>query len=107
MSQQLVYLRGDTLGLKTSVLASNNLRELKRKVTALAGKNTAAVTLFRPLGSATNDTEEADHRLLLNDLRFSPVAGKDVEEGTAYEEGSTLTNTTVVSCFGVQFRRLR
>lgn len=45
--QSLVYLRSDVRGLKTTVLMSNSLRDLRRKITTLAGKNTGAVTLFR------------------------------------------------------------
>ena len=46
-SQHLVYLKADLRGLKTAVISSNSLRDLKRKITTLAGKNTGAVTLFR------------------------------------------------------------
>lgn len=69
--QRLVYLRSDVRGLKTAVLNSSSLRDLRRKITALAGKNTGAVTLFRWDADAQSRGEllsEDDMDLLLVDL---------------------------------------
>lgn len=70
-TQKLVYLHSDVTGLRAAVLTSSSLRDLRRKITALAGKNAGAVTLFRWDSKAQCRGEqlpEEDMDLMIGDL---------------------------------------